>query len=106
VWTKPVTILVDGGTGRFAELLADTLRYQKGYKLVGEKTIGDSVYTTMVDLADGSAYVITTGKLTPISGIDFTKKGFSVDVNCAQDKSDDAPLSQALKVLDAEPGGI
>ena len=106
VWTKPVTILVDGRTGRFAELMADTLRYQKGYKLVGEKTIGDSVYSTMVDLADGSAYVITTGKLTPISGIDFTKKGFPVDVRCAQDKSGDAQLSQALEVLNAEPGGI
>jgi len=105
VWNKPVVILVDGATGRFAELMADTLRYQKGYKLVGEKTVGDSIYSTLVDLSDGSAYVMTTGKLAPISGIDYTKKGFSVDVHCAQDKTGDAQLSQGLKTLSADLGG-
>lgn len=104
-WKKPLVVIVDKGTTQFAELVALALHDSAGAKLVGETTGGDSVYTTLVDLQDGSAFTMTSGKLMPLSGKDYTNKGVPVDIKIARGQTGDSQLTEALRVLKATAGG-
>ncbi|MEN6356762.1 MAG: S41 family peptidase [Armatimonadota bacterium] len=96
LWSKPVVVLVNAGTARTSEMLAASLKENGVAKLVGEKTYGDSAYVTLIEQKDGSAVLMTTGKLLTSKGIDFTGKGISVDVASG---SQDAQLNEAVKLL-------
>jgi len=80
VWTAPLVVLIDSGTARTAEVLAAALKNEAGAKLVGEKTYGDSAYTSLFVLDDGSAIVMTTGKFLTSRNADFTGRGIAADV--------------------------
>ena len=79
VWTAPLVVLIDSGTARTAEVLAAALKNEAGAKLVGEKTCGDSAYTSLFGLDDGSAIEMTTGKFLTSGNVDFTGKGIAAD---------------------------
>lgn len=83
IWTKPVVVLVDGGTASAAELLAGALRDAYGATLVGTRTFGLGLEITMLPQRDGSAVEMTTGKFFTPSGKDFHTKGLSVDTEIA-----------------------
>lgn len=100
-WAKPVVILVDRSTTRAPEVLAAGLKEDMGIKLVGEKTYGEFADTTVIDLADGSAVVMSTGKYVTAKGMDFNGKGVPVDVPAG---SDDLQMRQAIRLL-GEAGG-
>jgi len=79
-WTRPVAVLVDGGTASAAELLAGALRDSRGAKLVGGRTFGQALEVTMLPQRDGSAVEMTTGKFLTPKGTDFYIKGLKADV--------------------------
>jgi len=95
-WRKPVVLLVDRSTTRVPEVLAAGLKDSGVAKLVGEKTYGDFVDTTVIDLADGSAVVMATGKYVTGKGLDYNGKGLPVDV---QASSNDQQLKEAIRLL-------
>jgi len=98
VWRKPVVVLVDGSTARAPEVLASGLKENGVAQLVGKKTYGDFKDTTVLDLADGSAVMMTTGKYVTIKGVDFSGKGLPVDIQAA---SDSEQIREAVKLLSA-----
>lgn len=100
-WRKPVVVLVDGSTTRAAEVLAASLRENGIAKLVGEKTYGAFHDTTIIDLADGSAVIMATGKYVTPKGMDYNGKGVPVDV---QASTGDQQMKEAARLLGAAGG--
>lgn len=82
-WNKPLVVLVDHSTSRIPEVLAAGLKESASAKIVGEKTYGDFIDTTVMDLADGSAVVMATGKYITAKGVDYNGKGLPVDAQTA-----------------------
>ncbi|MGI6295589.1 MAG: S41 family peptidase [Armatimonadota bacterium] len=101
-WTRPVVLLVDGSTTKAPEILAAALKDNGIAKLVGEKTFGNFVDSTMIDLADGSAIVMSTGKYVTGKGNDYNLKGVPVDVPV---NASDAQMKEAIKLLSESEGG-
>ena len=97
-WTGPLVVLIDNGTARTAEVLASALRNEAGAKLVGENTYGDSAHTSLFNLDDGSAYVLTTGKFLTSKDVDFTSKGIAADVHAQRANEE---IKQAARLLTA-----
>ena len=100
-WTKPVVVLVDRSTTRAPEVLAASLRENGVAKLVGEKTYGAFQDMTLLDLADGSAVLIATGKYVTPKGVDYNGKGVPADVPAS---AGDQYMAQATRLLSAAGG--
>lgn len=100
-WKRPVVLLVDHSTTRAPEVLAAGLKENGVAKVVGEKTYGDFMDSTVIDLADGSAVVMSTGKYVTAKGTDFNGKGLAVDV---QASTNDQQLREAIRLLSAAGG--
>lgn len=100
-WGKPVVVLVDGSTTRVPEVLAAALRENGVAKLIGQKTYGALHDTTMIDLADGSAVIVATGKYVTPKGVDYNGKGVPVDVQAA---TEEQQMKEAAKLLGAAGG--
>ena len=98
-WNKPVVVLVNRGTARTPEVLASALKENGVARLVGEKTYGDFIETTLIDQRDGSAVMMTTGKYLTSKGGDYLKVGLPVDVPVAHAGSGDPQLNEAVKLL-------
>lgn len=95
-WTKPLVVLVDRSTSKAPELLAAALRDGGVAKLVGERTFGNFVDSTMLDLADGSAVIMSTGKYVTGKGGDYQNKGVPVDIEAM---TDEEQMSEAIEAL-------
>lgn len=104
VWSKPVAVLVDGGTARTAELFASALKEHSVAKLVGQKTYGDFMSVTLIEQPDGSAISMTTGEYMTARGGRYEGKGLPVDVNARATQSGDGQLKEALKMLESGGG--
>ena len=101
----PVAVLVDEGTASVAELMAGTLRENSAAILVGDKTFGDGLMQTPLMLQDGSAAILTTGKMLTAKGFDFNGKGLQPNKKVERDdRRADAQLEEAVNVLLAKLG--
>lgn len=100
----PVVVLIDSGTTSVAELAAGTLRDSASAVLVGTKTFGDGLTQEPLLLRDGSAAILTTGKMLTAKGFDFNRKGLTPNKKVLQDKRGDAQLEAAEKILLAKLG--
>ena len=77
----PLVCLVNAATADAAELFAYDLRVLNGAKLVGETTMGKGmVLSSPQRMSDGSAVVITLGRLLACDGTSFEGTGVPVDV--------------------------
>lgn len=77
----PIVCLVNGNTASAAELFAYSVRALNGARLVGETTMGKgTVQSSPQRMSDGSAVVITVGKLLTCDGESFDGVGLTVDV--------------------------
>ncbi|MCE9596136.1 MAG: PDZ domain-containing protein [Planctomycetes bacterium] len=76
----PTAVLVDEGTASAAELLASGLRSQHRAKLVGARTFGKALVHELVPLPDGSALLVTTGRLLASDGGELLHVGVTPDV--------------------------
>ena len=101
----PLVVLTNGGTSSVAELLAGTLRDNRTATLVGTQTFGDGMTQTPVILNDGSAAVLTTGKMLTGKGYDFDGKGIQPDRIVDRGEGDvDVQLDAGRKILLARIG--
>lgn len=100
----PVVVLVNGGTASVAELTAGDLKENGIATLVGTRTFGDGLAQTPLILKDGSAAVLTTGKMLTAKGTDFNGKGIQPDKTIVNEGRGDKQLEEAEKVLAAKLG--
>lgn len=105
-FAKPVVVLVNNGTASVAELVAASLS-ESGSILVGTRTFGDSLTQTPLTLKDGSAAIITTGRMITSKGIDFNNKGI-IPQKIVLDSSttEDLQLNEAQRILLAKSGKV
>lgn len=78
--TKPIVVLVDGGSASASEILSGALQDSKRAVVVGTKTFGKGLVQTVHALEGGSGVAITTNKYLTASGHDINKKGVVPDV--------------------------
>jgi carboxyl-terminal processing protease len=78
--TKPMVILVDGGSASASEILSGALQDNKRGVLVGTKTFGKGLVQSVRGLGDGSGLAVTIAKYLTPNGRDINKQGIEPDV--------------------------
>ena len=73
----PIYLWQDGGTASAAEIFIAALTENKKAVSVGQRTFGKGTKQDIITLSDGSALVLTTGKMMTPTGLDF--HGFGLD---------------------------
>ena len=111
--TLPMNVLVNKNTSGCGELFAASLRDYKGSRLVGEKTAGNDSFQSIKPLSDGSAVILTVGRVEAYlstyeggldPGIESTVSLVDLentDLNLLQ-KSDDTQYQKAKSLLETE----
>jgi carboxyl-terminal processing protease len=94
-----VTVLVDKGTASTAEALAASLAEQSGATLVGATTFGDAQVVSLYTLPDGSAFTLTTGRMTTPKQVTWAGKGLLPKVALVGNLTEEQILARASEVL-------
>jgi carboxyl-terminal processing protease len=109
---QPIVALVNGGTGREAELVAGALQDSRRAVLLGTKTFGESAIETLIPLNGEGAIRLTTSRYLTPSGRTINGKGLEPDLTVSPlkleklaqaDRRREADLRGALKNTDKEP---
>ncbi|MDR5683137.1 MAG: S41 family peptidase [Armatimonadota bacterium] len=79
-YRKPVAVLVNEGTASCSEILAGALQDSGVATLVGQRTFGKGVITSVVDLPGGRGATITSAKYLTPARRDVHSKGIQPDV--------------------------
>jgi carboxyl-terminal processing protease len=85
--TKPLVILVDGGSASASEILSGALQDNKRAQLVGTKTFCKGLVQSVRPLADGSGMAVTIAKYFTPSGKDINHAGIKPDVEVKLSKA-------------------
>lgn len=112
--TRPLVVLVDGGSASASEILSGALQDNQRAVLVGSRTFGKGLVQSVRSLPDGSGLAVTVAKYLTPSGRDINKHGIDPDIPVelteeqrellASDReligtADDPQYSEALNVL-------
>lgn len=105
----PLVVLVDEGTASAAELLSGALQAHGRARLVGARTFGKGLVHNLLPLADGSALLVSMGRLVTPGGRDILAEGIEPDVSVPGEPSgdalpgpQDARYQKALELLGAQ----
>jgi carboxyl-terminal processing protease len=107
----PMVILINNGSASAAEILAGTLRDNRGIKLVGETSFGKGTVQELEPLSDGSAikitvahWVLPSGRILDHDGLVPDYNVTSTDQNATTTSGKDPQLDKAIEVLKTEIG--
>lgn len=78
--TKPLVVLVDGGSASASEILSGALRDNDRAVLVGTRTFGKGLVQSVRSLGDGSGLAITVARYLTPNGTDINKYGIDPDI--------------------------
>ncbi|MEY2979411.1 MAG: carboxyl-terminal processing protease CtpC [Prochlorotrichaceae cyanobacterium] len=78
--SKPLVILVDGGSASASEILSGALQDNHRATLVGTQTFGKGLVQSVNRLGDGSGLAVTIAKYLTPSGRDINKLGIEPDI--------------------------
>ncbi|MDO5544531.1 MAG: S41 family peptidase [Eubacteriales bacterium] len=108
----PMAVLVNGSSYSAAEFFAAALQEHEAAVVVGESTVGKGYYQQTIQLGDGSAVALSTGKYFTPKGNSLIDKGVTPDVQVDVDEetaaaiyygtiqnADDPQLQAAIKAL-------
>lgn len=101
----PMVVLINEGSASASEILAGTLRDNRGVKLIGTKSFGKGSVQEVVDLRGGSFLKVTTAKWLTPKGASISEVGLEPDIkveitedDIKQDK--DPQLQKALEIIE------
>lgn len=108
----PMAVLVNGSSYSAAEFFAAALQEYEAAVVVGEPTVGKGYYQQTIQLGDGSAVALSTGKYFTPKGSSLADKGITPTVRVDVDEetasaiyygtlqpSDDPQIQAAVKAL-------
>ena len=103
----PLIVLINKGSASASEILAGSLRDNRGIKLVGEQSYGKGTVQQVLPLRDGSTVKITTAHWVLPKGQILENGGLKPDVEVKLTEDDiknkkDPQLDKALEILKQE----
>jgi carboxyl-terminal processing protease len=100
--SRPLVVLIDGGTASAAEILAAALADNREVPIVGTRSFGKGVFQEEVELSNGGALKLTVGEYFTPEGVNLAEsRGIHPDVKARDDtatKADEAER-RAFEVL-------
>lgn len=104
ITTKPLVVLIDGGSASASEILSGALKDNGRAVLIGTKSFGKGLVQEINKLPNGAGVNITTQRYLTPNGTDINKKGITPDVevkNTADDvkSKHDRQLEKADEVV-------
>jgi carboxyl-terminal processing protease len=96
---RKVIVLVNHGTASVAEAVAASLLDQGVATIVGGQTFGDASVQMAYSLPDGSAFVLSTGKMVGPRRTDWNATGLMPKITLAQEAPDDQVIGKAVDLL-------
>jgi carboxyl-terminal processing protease len=96
VWTAPVLVLVNGGTGSGAEILASSLQLNGRARIVGEKTAG---HASINSKPNAAAAPIKVGTFLNAKREELDGKGVQPDVVIETTAPDETVLARAAEIF-------
>lgn len=100
----PMAVLVNGDSYSAAEFFAACLREYEWATVVGEQTCGKGYYQNTIQLSDGSAVVLSTGKYSTPNGVNLTEVGgLTPDVPLAVDAETAAKIYAKTLAAEEDP---
>jgi len=105
ITSKPLVIMIDGGSASASEILSGALKDNGRAILVGTKSFGKGLVQEINKLPGGSGVNITTQKYLTPNGTDINKKGITPDYEVKNTeenvkKKEDVQLAKANEVLE------
>lgn len=91
-----IIVLVDEGTASAAEILAASLRDNRGDLLLGQKTFGKGSVQTIIFLSDGSMLKVTFAHWLTPKGEQISDNGLKPDIEVKNENEKDIQLEEAL----------
>lgn len=104
ITTKPLVVLIDGGSASASEILSGALKDNGRATLIGTKSFGKGLVQEINKLPGGSGANITTQKYLTPNGTDINKKGITPDIEVKNTEQDiknkvDRQLDKANEVV-------
>lgn len=85
--SRPLVVLIDGGTASAAEILAAALADNRGAKVLGVRSFGKGVFQEERGLANGGALKLTVGEYFTPKGVNLAEsRGIKPDVRVRDDR--------------------
>jgi len=106
LFSKPLVVIVNGGTASAAEMLAAALQDNHRATLIGSQTFGQGLIHSVQPLPDASAVVFAIARFTTPAGKDVMHRGITPDVTVASSEMNDprgsasAPNRQYREAVD------
>jgi carboxyl-terminal processing protease len=97
--TRPVAILVDGGTASASEIVAAALRDHGRATVFGERTYGKGTVQVVHSLSDGSALRLTIARWLTPSGDPIQGVGLDPQIEVTPEEGSDRVLERAVDWL-------
>ena len=102
----PTVCLINKGTASAAEILAGSLRDQRGVKLIGETSFGKGSVQEEIPLSDNSSLKVTVAKWLTPNGTSIDKQGLEPDIKVKISEKDaqankDTQLEKAIEFLES-----
>jgi carboxyl-terminal processing protease len=105
--SRPLVVLIDGGTASAAEILAAALADNRGAKILGARSFGKGVFQEEQGLANGGALKLTVGEYFTPKGVNLAEsRGIHPDVRVRDDRETklDEVRQRGLEVLAGQVG--
>ncbi len=101
--SKPLVVLIDGGSASASEILAGALQDNNRAILVGTKTFGKGLVQSVQPVGEGAGIAVTIAKYFTPSGRDINKKGIEPDIEVPLTEQQRQQLTRDDLATDKDP---
>ncbi|MBD3238447.1 MAG: PDZ domain-containing protein [Candidatus Moranbacteria bacterium] len=84
----PIVVLINKGTASAAEILAGSIRDNRGVKLIGEKSFGKGSVQELEPLESGGSIKVTVANWLTPDGVNLNEDGLTVDIEVKADSKE------------------
>lgn len=97
VGTKPIVVLINGGSASAAEIVAGALQDHRRATILGTRSFGKGSVQTVIPLADNGALILTTARYYTPSGRSIQAKGIDPEIVTKQNVPPDLDAKQQIE---------